>query len=113
MEISRWGVGGVLHSEFDVGGWVALVGFGDGGGGGRGYGEAACFGDGGDEGVEPLAGEELEIWLEAEGGLVSDVDVDVNDQRTLMVWFGSVGERRRTRVVALISRMCVMVTGSM
>jgi hypothetical protein len=40
-----------------------------------------------------------------------DVDVDVIG-RTLIVWFGSVGVRRRTRVVALISRMWVMVTGS-
>ena len=58
MEVSGWGVGGVLNGEFDVGWWV-VVGFGDGGGGGRGYGEAAGFGEGGDEGVEPLAGEEL------------------------------------------------------
>jgi len=34
------------------------------------------------------------------------------DERTLMVWFEFVGERRRTRVVAFISRMWVMVTGS-
>lgn len=45
-------------------------------------------------------------------GFVFVRDVDVDDQRTLMVWFGSVGERRRTRVVALMSRMWVMVTGS-
>ena len=108
MEVSGWRIGRALHSEFDV-----AAAFRSRDRRWRSYGEAACFGDGGDEGVEPLAGEELEIWLEAEGGLVSDVDVDVNDQRTLMVWFGSVGERRRTRVVALISRMCVMVTGSM
>ena len=109
MEVSRWGVGGVLHGEFDVGWWVALVGFGDGGGGGRGYCEAACFGEGGDEGVEPLAGEEL-------GGFGLDISwvgrVFGDGGRTLMVWFGSVGERRRTRVVALMSRMWVMVTGS-
>ena len=64
MEISRWGVGGVLDCEFDVGAWVSLlvVGVGCGGGGGRGYGEAACFGEGGDESVEPLAGEELGVF---------------------------------------------------
>jgi hypothetical protein len=78
VEVSRWRVGGVLHCEFDIGGWV-IGGFGDGGGGGRGYGEAACFGDGGDESVEPLAGEELDVWLEAERGLLSDVDVNVDD----------------------------------
>jgi hypothetical protein len=43
------------------GGWRV---FGRGGGGRRrGYGEAACFGDAGDEGVEPLAGEELEMGV--------------------------------------------------
>ena len=62
MEVSGWGVGGVLNGEFDVGWWV-VVGFGDGGGGGRGYGEAAGFGEGGDEGVEPLAGEELGVGV--------------------------------------------------
>jgi hypothetical protein len=44
----------VLHGEFEV----AAV-FWGGGRGRRGYGEAACFGEGGDEGVEPLAWEEL------------------------------------------------------
>lgn len=67
VEVFRWRVGGILYGEFDIGWWI-VAGFGDGGGGGRGYGEAACFGDGGDEGVEPLAGEELEIWLDAEDG---------------------------------------------
>lgn len=56
MEVFGGRVRGVLHGEFKVAGAVFP---GDGGGGGRGYGEAACFGDGGDECVEPLAGEEL------------------------------------------------------
>ena len=62
-----WGVGGLLDSEFDMWAWFGLViGFvlvGYGGGGWRGYGEAACFGDAGDEGVEPLAGEELGVGV--------------------------------------------------
>lgn len=58
MEVPRGRVGGVLHGEFDVAG---RVGFGAGGGRGRGYCEAACFWQGWDEGVEPLAWEEL--WL--------------------------------------------------
>ena len=58
VEVLGWWVGGFLDCEFDVA-WCWGVGGGEGGGGGRGYGEAAGFGDGGDEGVEPLAGEEL------------------------------------------------------
>jgi len=67
VEVLGWGVGGFLDGEFDVGGWfvlavgLGLIGGGDGGGGWRGYGEAACFGDAGDEGVEPLAREELVV----------------------------------------------------
>lgn len=59
MEVFCWGVGGVLDGEFEVA--SAVVFLGDGGGGGRGDGEAACFGEGGDESVEPLAGEELGV----------------------------------------------------
>lgn len=58
VEVSSGRVRGVLHGEFEVAGEVR---FGDRGGGGRGYGEAACFGEGGDEGVEPLAREELGV----------------------------------------------------
>lgn len=56
MEVFGWGVGGVLDGEFDV-----AAALGGGGEGRRGYGEAACFGERGDEGVEPLAGEELDV----------------------------------------------------
>jgi len=56
VEVFGGRVRGVLHSELEV---ARGVGFRDRGGGGRFYGEAACFGESGDEGVEPLAGEEL------------------------------------------------------
>ena len=64
MEVSGGRVRGVLLGEFEVAGRVG-VRFGDGGGGGRGYGEPACFREGRNEGVEPLAGEELGFELDA------------------------------------------------
>lgn len=58
MEVEGWGVGGFLDCEFEVACFsVAILGRGE--MGRRGYGETACFGEGGDVGVEPLAGEEL------------------------------------------------------
>lgn len=60
VEVLRGRVGGFLHGELEIA-WS--VGSGARGGGRRGDGEAAGFGEGGDEGVEPLAGEELGVVL--------------------------------------------------
>jgi hypothetical protein len=60
VEVGCGRVGGVLYGEFEVG---VTVGFWVGEGGRGGYGEAASFGEGRDEGVEPLTGEELGLEL--------------------------------------------------
>ena len=69
-----WVGGGGLDCQLDV--WVLFFGrrrgwvLDEGGGGRRGYGEAAGLGDGGDVDVKPLAGEVAEGRLLSMRGLV-------------------------------------------